>query len=93
MFVTKKHFVILSMIIPRKESVTGVTFNVYMELLLEELNTLRIQRIWTRDIVNYNGVPPFKMHAILLWTIHDFPTFGIILNQVTKGYINCSICY
>ena len=32
------------------------------------------------------------MKAILLWTMHDFPAYGIIAGCVTKGYRGCPIC-
>jgi hypothetical protein len=32
------------------------------------------------------------MRAVLLWTIHDFPAYGIVAGCVIKGYKSCSIC-
>jgi hypothetical protein len=29
------------------------------------------------------------MHGILMWTIHDLPTYGLLLGHVTKGYKGC----
>jgi hypothetical protein len=36
-FTMKKHFIMLSMIIPRQESVICETFDVYLQPLIEEL--------------------------------------------------------
>jgi hypothetical protein len=50
---TKKHFIMLSMIILGKESVTCETFDVYIQPLIEELHTLWSDGVWTRDAANY----------------------------------------
>jgi hypothetical protein len=88
----KKHFIMLSMIIPGKESVTCETFDIYIEPLIEELHELWENGVWMKDAGNYNGTSWFNLRAILLWTIHDFPAYGIVAGCVTKGYKSCPIC-
>ena len=34
----------------------------------------------------------FKLKAILLWTINDFPAYGNLSGCATKGYYACPIC-
>jgi hypothetical protein len=34
--------------------------------------------VWTYDAAKYDGSSWFNMRAILLWTIHDFPAYGIV---------------
>ena len=34
----------------------------------------------------------FTLRAILLWTVNDFPAYGLIFGQQTKGYCGCPIC-
>jgi hypothetical protein len=51
----KKYFIMLSMIIPGKESVTCETFNVYIQPLVEELHTLWTEGVRTHDAVQYQG--------------------------------------
>lgn len=63
---TKKHFIMLSMIIPRKEAVTCETFDVYIQPLVEELYTLWVEGIWTEDTANYQGSRFFRMRAALM---------------------------
>ena len=89
---TKKHFMMLSLIIPGKKSVTGEDFDVYLEPLLEELQILWGTGVPTDDAAMYMGSPRFNMKAILLWTIRDFPAYGIVSGCVTKGYVGCPIC-
>jgi hypothetical protein len=88
----KKHFIMLSMIIPRKESMTCETFDVYIQPLIEELHELWETGVWMNDAASYMGSSWFKLRAILLWTIHDFPTYGIVAGCVTKGYKSYPIC-
>ena len=89
---TKKHWTILSLIIPGRASVTGDNFNTYLSPLVEELNTLWNEGIRVQDAAQYNGESSFTLRAGLLWTIHDFPAYGIVAGCVTKGYRACPIC-
>ena len=34
----------------------------------------------------------FQLHAALMWTIHDFPTYANVLGWSTKGKFACP-CY
>ena len=34
----------------------------------------------------------FQLHAVLLWTINDFSTYGDLSGLNTKGYQACPIC-
>jgi hypothetical protein len=88
----KKHFIMLSMIIPGKKSVTCETFDVYIQPLVEELHELWENGVWTADAAKYMGSNFFNLRGILLWTIHDFPAYGIVAGCVTKGYKSCPVC-
>lgn len=89
---TKKHFIMLSLIIPGKRSVTGDNFDVYLQPLLEELQILWNTGVPTADASMYQGSRMFNMKAILMWTIHDFPAYGVVAGCVTKGYKGCPVC-
>ncbi len=89
---TKKHFLPLSLIIFSEESMTGDNMDTYLQLLLEELQLLWHERVWMRDVANYNGTSHFTLKAILMWCIHDFLASGIMAGCVTKGYHACPIC-
>ena len=34
----------------------------------------------------------FVLKAILIWCIHNYPTYGLVSGQVTKGYKRCTKC-
>ena len=89
---TKKHFVMLSLIIPGKKSVTSEDFDVYLQPLLEELKILWSTGVPTEDAAMYMDSRRFNLKAILLWTMHDFPAYGVVSCCVTKGYVGCPIC-
>lgn len=89
---TKKHFVILSLIIPGKRSVTGECFDTYLQPLVEELQLLWSEGVRTEDAAAYKGSSSFIMKAMLMWTSHDFPAYGLVAGCVTKGYKGCPIC-
>lgn len=89
---TKKHFIMLALIIPGKKSVTGDNFDVYLQPLLDELKVLWNTGVPTDDAAMYQGSRRFNMKAILLWTMHDFPAYGVVAGCVTKGYRGCPIC-
>ena len=52
---TKRHFIMLSMIIPGPQSVTSNHFDVFLEPLLEELIDLWDVGVETHDAVAYGG--------------------------------------
>ena len=89
---TKKHFIMLSLIIPGKRSVTGENFDIYLQPLLEELKILWNEGVPTDDAAMFQGSARFNLKAMLLWTIHNFPAYGVVAGCVTKGYRACPVC-
>ena len=91
--VTKKYFVMLCLLIPTKLSLTGSNFDVFIQPLVDEL-----QQLWsrtgvpTRDARAHMGMPVFNLRAVLLWTLHDFPAYGLISGLTTKGFKGCPVC-
>ena len=90
--VTKNFFLMLTLLIPGKESVTDKNVDVYLAPLMEEL-----QELWEgTDCVDgsqsHSGDKTFKLRGMLLWTVNDFPAYGLISGQVTKGYKACPVC-
>jgi hypothetical protein len=61
----KKHFIMLSMIIPGKKLVSCKTFDFYIQPLVEELHKLWENGVWTIDVAKYMGSSFFKgqMHG------------------------------
>jgi hypothetical protein len=82
---------VFALLIPSKESVTSENVDVCLAPLIEEL-----QQLWegidavdaSAESVNRN----FTLKVILMWCIHDFPAYGLVSGQVTKGYRGCTEC-
>ena len=89
--VTKRFFVMLSLLIPGKESVTSGNVDVYLEPLVDELLVLwdGVPAVDMSDSPRANN---FRLRGMLLWTIHDYPAYGLISGCVTKGYKGCPVC-
>lgn len=89
---TKRFFVMMSLLIPGPNQVKEDKIDVYLKVLVEELLEL------------WNGIPAydvtrsmhegrnFTLRGILLWTVHDFPTYGLLAGCRVKGYLACPIC-
>ena len=91
--VTKKYFVMLCLLIPTRLSLTGSNFDVFIQPLVDEL-----QQLWspggvpTRDARAHLGMSHFNLRAVLMWTLHDFPAYGLISGLTTKGFKGCPVC-
>ncbi len=74
----------LALLIPCRKSVTSKNIDVYLTPLIEELLEL-----WKGiPAIDVSDEPPrqhFKLRALLLWCIHDFPAYGLTSGQITKG--------
>jgi hypothetical protein len=89
--VTKRFFITLSILISGKESPTSKNIDVFLQPLVEELQELWIG-IDAQDFSKPHGQRWFKMCGLLLWTISDFPAYGLISGLCTKGYRACPVC-
>ena len=92
----------LILIISGKDSVKEENIHVYLAPLIEELQRLwkgvkaidgsLLEKVHSSVESDHNTNPNFKLQAILLWSIHDFPAYGLLAGQVTKGYKGCPPC-
>jgi hypothetical protein len=85
----KQSFWMMSMLIPGLRS-HGSKIDVYMQPLIDELYDLWVNGIKTWDAKEKKN---FKLHAILLWTINDFPAYAMLCSWSTKGKFACSYCH
>ena len=85
---TRKSNIILALVIPGPKH-PGKNFNVYMQPLIDELLDL-----WENGAATYDchRKQNFTMRAIVLWTIHDFPAYGLVACWGTHGKLACPIC-
>ncbi|KAI3470177.1 hypothetical protein Pfo_026840 [Paulownia fortunei] len=67
----------------------GKEIDVYLHPLINELKEL-----WSEGIEAYDATAEriFQLHAIVMWTIHDFPAYETMFGWSTKGYNACLIC-
>jgi hypothetical protein len=89
--VAKKFFITLTLLISGKESPTTDNIDMYLQSLVEELGELW-QGIPAYDAsLDGNNHSHFNLRGVLMWTVSDFPAYGLILGQQMKGY-HGSVC-
>jgi hypothetical protein len=88
---TKKFFILLGLLIPRKQSVTSKHLDVYLEPLVEELLQLW-DGVVAYDVCKDVGQREFTLQGMLLWTIHDYPGYGAVGGFTHQGYAGCPYC-
>ncbi|CAN6704146.1 unnamed protein product [Malus baccata var. baccata] len=84
----KQPNLLLSLLIPGPRS-PGKEIDVYMRPLIDELNEL-----WEVGTPTYDAYSnqSFMMKAVVLWTISDFPAYGMLSGWSTHGYKACPHC-
>lgn len=90
--VTKRFFICLTMIILGPSSPSEETIDIYLQPLVHEL-----KKLWVGiDAVDMSKPVDqgrqFKLRAMLIWTIHDYPAYTLISGQTGKGYAGCPVC-
>ena len=88
---TKRFFIVMSILISGKESPTNKNIDVFIAPLVEELQELW-EGVAAIDASADGANRRFTLRGILLWTISDFPAYGLISGQQTKGYKACPVC-
>jgi len=84
----KRQFMFLSLLIPGPKNPKG-NLDVYMQPLIQELKQLWEVGANTYDIsVKQN----FNLRAAVLWTVSDFPAFGMLSGWATAGKKACPYC-
>jgi hypothetical protein len=89
--ITKKFFVIISLIIPGPKNVKVANFDVYLEPVIEELEELW-KGVAGLDILQPPSRQTFVLKAMLMWTIHDFLGYGLVSSCQHQGYKACPPC-
>jgi hypothetical protein len=85
----KQPFWMLSMLIPGKNS-PGNNIDVYLQPMIDELKDLWEKGVDTWDAKEKKN---FNLRAILLWTINEFPAYGMLSGWSTKGKFACPYCH
>ena len=84
----KKEYFMMALLIPGPMA-PGKEIDIYMQPLIDELNDLWVNGLWTYDAYLKSS---FEMHAALMSTINDFPAYGNLFGWSTKGYSACPKC-
>ena len=81
----KQSFFMLSLLIPGLNA-PGNDIDIYLQSLIYEL-----QELWDHGVTTYDfgSKQNFRMHAVILWTIIDFPTYANLSGWSTKGQFAC----
>ena len=88
---TKKFFISLAVLIPGPTAPTAENIDVFLAPVVRDL-----QRLWT-GVPAVNMAKPeterrFTLRAILMWTINDFPAYGLLSGQQVHEYKACPLC-
>ncbi|XP_021763981.1 uncharacterized protein LOC110728645 [Chenopodium quinoa] len=84
----KRQFMFLSLLVPGPKKPKG-NLDVYMQPLIEELKQLWEVGAHTYDISMKQN---FNLRAAILWTVSDFPAYGILSGWATSGKKACPYC-
>ncbi|KAL9407317.1 hypothetical protein Peur_004289 [Populus x canadensis] len=84
----RPEFMFLSMVIPGPSS-PGRNIDVCLRPLIDELTQLWSPGALTYDISRKQN---FVMRAALMWTINDFPAYGMVSGWSTHGKLGCPYC-
>ena len=88
----KKFFIMLSLLIPGPEAVTGDRMDVFLDPLIGELRELWMQGIVCNDAGRWRGEARFTLRAILMWCVHDFPAYAMMAGTLKKECCACPVC-
>ncbi|XP_058739830.1 uncharacterized protein LOC131612031 [Vicia villosa] len=82
-----KPYMFLTCIIPGPSS-PKAGIDVYLQPLIDDLKRLWVGA-WTYDVSRKQN---FNMRAALMWTINDFPAYGMLSGWGTHGKMGCPHC-
>ncbi|XP_004289296.1 PREDICTED: uncharacterized protein LOC101297488 [Fragaria vesca subsp. vesca] len=84
----KKEYNFLVLLIPGPNS-SGKCLDVYLRPLIDELKEL-----WENGIPTFDrhSKTSFRMRTVVMWTISNFPGYGMLSSHTTQGYKACPIC-
>ena len=80
-----KPYMFLNCLIPSPKNPT-VKIDVYLQPMIDEL-----QKLWSHGVLTYDisTKQNFMMRACLIWTINDFPAYGMLSGWSTHGRLSC----
>ena len=71
---------------------TGDEIDVFMEPLIDKILLHWTEGVIMCDVGRFKGDKYFVMQTIIIFTMNDFPSFGMVAGTMTKGYKGCPNC-
>jgi len=84
----RPEFMFLSKMIPGPNS-PSQNIDICLRSLIDDLTQLWFPGALTYDLLTKQN---FLMRATLMWTINDFPDYGMVCGWSTHGKLACSYC-
>ncbi|GLT28322.1 hypothetical protein SLA2020_032640 [Shorea laevis] len=84
----RPEFTFLTLVIVGPKSLIK-NIDVFLHPLIDDLKQLCLSRVETYDNFRKEN---FIMRAMLMWTITDFPGYGMVFGWSTHGRLACSYC-
>ena len=88
---TKKFFISLVVLIPGSKSPTAENIDVFLGPLIQDL-----LKLWTGvpavNMAKPIGQRRFTLQALLMWTVNDFPAYGLLSRHQVHGYKGYPLC-
>ncbi|XP_060202284.1 uncharacterized protein LOC132630734 isoform X1 [Lycium barbarum] len=81
-------YIFLNCIIPVLRN-PKVLIDVYLQPLIDELKLSWVEGVDTFDVSRRQN---FNLRATLMWTINDFPAYGMLSGWMTAGKLACPYC-
>lgn len=84
----QREFLFLSILVPGPKHPKR-SLDVFLQPLIEELKHLWYNGVESYDISSRKN---FTMRAVLMWTISDYPAYGMLSGWTTHGRLSCPYC-
>ncbi|KAL1206112.1 hypothetical protein V5N11_005267 [Cardamine amara subsp. amara] len=84
----RREFLFLSILVPGPEHPKR-SLDIFLQPLIYELQMLWDHGVEAFDVSCQQN---FKMRAVLMWTISDFPAYGMLSGWTTHGRLSCPYC-
>ncbi|XP_024013103.1 uncharacterized protein LOC112087314 [Eutrema salsugineum] len=84
----KREFLFLTILVPGPEHPKRA-FDVFLQPLIYELQMLWKHGVEAFDVSCQQN---FTMRSVLMWTISDFPAYGMLSGWTTHGRLSCPYC-
>jgi hypothetical protein len=82
----------VALLILGKENVNMSNKDTFLHPVVDELMMFWRLGVQAMDFGKPEGRHSFTFHGMVMWTINDFPSYGLLSRSVHQGYIACPKC-